>query len=205
MAHIITLEGEHGYQRKLDDGSLVPVPSISEVLRFLTREIYSDINQYTLDKAAERGTRIHKACEVLDLYHEVNCDDDIVPQVSAYAQFLKDVKPKWTEIEKPFDCPELNIAGTPDRVGFMFSKSSKLDIKAQEQLKLHYVSAQLNGYDKGKPTDLLYCLQLLKNGKYKLIEIPHDDTVFMACLTLHRLFEKKGRRKKNEDGNALAG
>ena len=44
--------------------------------------------------------------------------------------------------------------------------------------------------------DALYCLHLRKDGTYKLLEMPVDDTVFKACYTLHKLFEKKERKKK---------
>ena len=33
--------------------------------------LYKDIDKYVLDAAAERGTRIHEACEAYDLYGEL--------------------------------------------------------------------------------------------------------------------------------------
>ena len=74
MSRLIFYDEGHEYQV---DGERVP--SVSEVLRFISREVYGDVNQYTLDNAADRGTRIHKACELLDKYGKVECDEDIAP------------------------------------------------------------------------------------------------------------------------------
>lgn len=60
------------------------IPAVSEILRFLSREMYSSISQYTLDNAADRGKRVHKACEVLDKYGEAEIDKDIEPYIKAY-------------------------------------------------------------------------------------------------------------------------
>ena len=63
------------------------------------------------------------------------------------------------------------------------------------------MGAQLNGYKliaeaNGLKVDALYCLHLRKDGTYKLIELPIDDTIFKACYAIHKIFEKKERTKK---------
>ena len=73
MANLVFFDQSHTYEV---DGE--PVPSVSEVTRFLSREIYGDITQFQLDNAAERGTAVHKALEVLDKYSEVEAAEDIV-------------------------------------------------------------------------------------------------------------------------------
>jgi hypothetical protein len=43
-----------------------------------------------------------------------------------------------------------------------------------------------------------YILHLKPDGTFKLIDIPTDNSLFMACLTLHKAMEKKGRKRKSE-------
>lgn len=201
MATVVSLrEDIHEYRKP--DGTVVP--SLSEYLRFMSREIYDTVMQYTLDHAADRGKRVHAACAVLDKFGEVKCDADIVPQVKAYAQFKKDYAPEWELIERSMLHDEMNIACTVDRAGRMHGFKILLEIKAQEQLKIPYVRAQLNGQKKiyehehGEgEIEKLYALQLKQNGKYRLVEIEMDDREFMACWTLHKALEKKPRKKKD--------
>lgn len=198
MAQILRFfDEEHEY--KVGD---TRIPAMSEILRFLSREIYSSISQYTLDNAADRGKRIHKACEVLDKYGEVEIDKDIEPYLSAYIQFRRDYAPEWTRIEYAcyVDNDELTVAGTLDRYGRLKGGQAIVDLKTTAKVHKSYVSAQLNGYKllakaQGLKVDALYCLHLRKDGTYKLIEFPIDDTIFKACYAIHRIFEKKGRKK----------
>lgn len=53
------------------------IPSVSEILRFMSREVYGEIDKYILDHAAERGTAVHKAAVELDLHGTVECDEEI--------------------------------------------------------------------------------------------------------------------------------
>ena len=65
MGKLIFYDKEHEYEL---NGEIVP--SVSELSRFASREIYGDVNQYILDNAADRGTKVHKQCELLDKYRE---------------------------------------------------------------------------------------------------------------------------------------
>ena len=77
--------------------------SVSEVLRFLSREAYDDINQYCLNNAAgaaQPSTGLVK----LYKYKTVECAPDVEPYVMAFLQFLKDHKCDFTDIERPPPC-----------------------------------------------------------------------------------------------------
>jgi hypothetical protein len=163
------------------------------------------VTQWTLDNAADRGKRVHKATEALDKYGDVDCDSDIVPQVKAYVQFRKERKPEYGMIERPMHHPALMYAGTIDREGMIDGRKCLIDLKCQEQIKKQLVKAQLNGYrlmyeavNGDGEIDRLYCLQLKQDGTYKLHEIEKDDSEFMACYTLHKAMEKKPRKKKGD-------
>ncbi len=195
MSRLIFYDEGHEYQV---DGE--KVPSVSEILRFISREVYGDVAQYTLDNAADRGTRIHKACELLDKYGKVECDEDIAPYVKGYLRYLRDNKPQWTMIECAMLHNELRYAGTVDRFGTIDGSTVLADIKSSSVIQTRLVTPQLAAYAMLLPEkpERLLVIHLVKDGTYKTRDIPFDDSAFMACLTLHRLFAKKGRKTKSE-------
>ena len=112
MARLLFFDDTHTYTV---DGE--EYPSVSEISRFASREVYGDVNQYNLDRAAERGSAVHKATEILDKYGKVECDEDIVPYIQAYVQFRKDFGVgDYEHIEKALAHDGLKFAGTIDRI-----------------------------------------------------------------------------------------
>ena len=203
MGKLIFFDKDHTYQV---DG--VTVPSVSEVLRFMSREIYDTVNQYALDNAADRGSRVHKACENLDRYGSCEVSRDIEPYIRAYMRFRKECEPEWSRVEQAFYHPDLGYAGTLDRYGLIDGRHFIVDIKTNAQIKVPLVTAQLNGYElmaerDGLPVEGLAVLQLRKNGTYRFREIDQNPDTFLACLTLHGALKKKPRKKK-EDTNGTA-
>lgn len=195
MAELIFYDSGHVYTV---DG--IQMSSVSEVIRFISREMYDDIAQYTLDNAAARGKSVHKACEVLYKYKSVECAADVEPYVRAFSQFLKDHDCDFTDIEKPLADTDLLIAGTPDFCGRLDGKDVIVDIKAQSSIKKTLVKAQLNAYRhlriKNGYTrpEALYCLQLMNTGRYRLYPTQIDDSEFAACYALHTALKKKHER-----------
>ena len=175
------------------------VPSVSEIIRFAEREVYKEPNKFQMDQAADRGTRVHKACEELDRKGICTVDGDIEGYVNAYAKFLADNKVEWSMIEQMV--LGQGYAGTIDRAGTINNKKVILDIKTTGTItskhKVLY-GAQLSLYKcaaKIPDTDL-YVLQLKKDGTYKLISVEYDLHVAVNCLMLHEAFAKTKRRKK---------
>lgn len=196
MAKLIFLDDNHEY--RVGDEVL---PSVSEILRFLTREMYDSVSQYTLDNAADRGKRVHKATENLDRYGEVQVDNDIVPYVQAYVKFCKDYCPQWTRIEYACYHPEMMFAGTFDRYGTIDSEQYLVDIKTTATRHKIREEAQLCGYQKiaeanGLKVDKRAILQLKKDATYKFDVMGDDDTLFLACYQIHKATERKRRKKK---------
>lgn len=191
--HIYELDGEQ-------------IPSVSEISRFVSREVYGDIVQYTLDHAAERGSKVHKQCEILDKYGECECDGEIAPYIQAYIKFLEDYKPEWVAIEKPLACKDRGFAGTLDRAGRLKDgRFAIVDLKSSSVVQKVLAQIQLNGYKELWETneeprvDVLIILHLRKDGTYKVHEIPIDSMLFEACLALHNATKKKKRGKKKDE------
>lgn len=211
MAKLIFFDKDHQYQV---DGE--PVPSVSEVLRFMSREIYDSATQFQLNNAADRGTRIHKATEQIDRFGSCEVTADIELYVRAYMQFLRDHKPKWERIEHAMYHPELLYAGTLDRVGIINGKRTVVDIKSTSKIETPLVTAQVNAYAlmscaNGKPVDEVAVLQLKKDGTYRFRILEQNTSTFLAALTLHNALKKKPRKKKEvtdgtePDGSSTAG
>ncbi len=194
MAQLLFFDEGHKYT--LDGEEL---PSVSELSRFISREIYGDVGQFNLDRAADRGTAVHKATELLDKYGTVEIDEDISPYLKAYIAFRKEHKCEWQKIEYATHHPENLYAGTLDRVGTVDGKLVVLDIKTSSTIQKPLYTAQLNLYRKmlPDPIEQLVILHLKKDGTYKLIDIPIDDTLADACITMHEALKKKKRSKKN--------
>lgn len=192
---------DQGHRYTLDGEEL---PSVSELCRFLSREIYGTVQQYTLDRAADRGTRVHKACEVLDLYGKADISDDILPYVKAYLQFRRDHDVKWDKIEHAAHHEKDRYAGTIDRRGIVDGTRAIVDLKTTAEIHKPICRAQLNLYrrmeeqDGTWEADALYILQLRKDGSYKLVTFDIDNTLPDALLTLHRSLQKKPRAKKGD-------
>lgn len=187
---------DHGHKYTLDG---VELPSVSELCRFISREIYGTVAQYTLDMAADRGTRVHKATEALDVYGKVEVTDDIAPYVQAYLKFRQEHDIKWNMVERSMANQKERYAGTIDRYGELDGAKSLVDLKTSYTVHKRLAIAQLNLYrwmieEEGHAVEKQYILHLTKDG-YKLVEIEKKDDVPRALLTLHRLMEKKGRKK----------
>lgn len=200
MAKLMFFDTDHRYTV---DGE--EVPSVSEICRFMSREIYGDIGQFNVDRAAERGTAVHKATEILDKYGKVEIDADIEPYLRAYIQFRKDYDCEWKKIEFATHHPDNLYAGTLDRYGTVNGFHAIVDFKTTANIspahRMLYTAAQ-NLYRKmlpeNMPVEKLYVLQFKIDGTYKLIQLEIQDTLADACLALHGALKKKKRKKKEE-------
>lgn len=177
----------------------VVIPSVSELLRFMSREVYGSIDKFILDAAAERGTAVHAATQALDEHGTVDCQDGIVGYVEAYAKFRREHSVDWKYIEQPYAHPTMLYAGTIDRAGWLDGTPVILDIKTNTAVKKPLVKAQLNGYKlllmaNGDDVSGLRCLQLMKDGRYRLYRAAVDPSEFMACYTLHTSMKRKHGR-----------
>ena len=194
MAQLLFFDEGHKYT--IDGEEL---PSVSELTRFISREIYGDVGQFNLDRAADRGTAVHKATELLDKYGTAEIDEDIAPYLQAYIAFRKEHMCEWQKIEYATHHPNNLYAGTLDRVGTVDGNLVVLDIKTSSTIQKPLYTAQLNLYRKmlPDPIEQLVILHLKKDGTYKLIDIPIEDALADACVTMHEALKKKKRSKKN--------
>lgn len=174
------------------------IPSVSEIMRFASREVYSGIDQWRLDNAADRGTRVHDATLAIDESGSADVDADIALYVEAYVGFLKKFHPRYIASELALADTQAWFAGRLDRCAIINKKCVLLDIKTSARIETRLVQAQLTAYawlwernGKGK-VDELYVLHLLGDGQFRFRRIERDDDYWKALLILQRKFTKKG-------------
>lgn len=181
--HIYMLDGER-------------LPCVSDLCRFLHREIYQDAPVWQMEAAAERGTAVHSATECLDKLGTVSVEEEYRPYIEAYAAFRREHDVKWELIEHATYHPAHRYAGTIDRYGMVDGFITLLDIKTTYRVYKPLCSASLNLYRmmleaRGKGVERLLILHLRKDGSYKLIHFDFDDTVPLALITLHTALKKR--------------
>ena len=86
--HVYMLDGER-------------LPCVSDLCRFLHREIYKDAPLWQMEAAADRGTKVHAATEALDKTGRAEIEDEYLPYLQAYALFRKENDVQWELIEYP--------------------------------------------------------------------------------------------------------
>lgn len=193
MATLVFFDKNHEY--KLDGET---IPSVSEILRFISREIYGNVVQFNLDRAAERGRKIHKITEVLDKYGEAEVPEDLTGYINAYVKFHSEHEVKWEKIEYATHHNKKTYAGTIDRCGVVDGTKALVEIKTSSVIQKQLVTAQLTLYDDmlEKAAEELRVLHLKPDGTYKYILIPRDTDLANACLILHDRLKKNSRKKK---------
>lgn len=220
MATLIFFDNNHQYILNGEE-----VPSVSEISRFASREVYGNVQQYSLDNASERGSQVHKQTEILDKYNEVECNSLTEPYIRAYVQFRKDYGIKeYLGIEKQLASESMRFAGTLDRIyvitqefadkfkeqtkhdiSNLIGKLAIIDLKSSSVVQKVLAKIQLNAYEKLARENnlgdvgLLLILHLGNDEKYKVHEFDIDDALFMSCYNLHKALEKKKRTKKEND------
>lgn len=124
------------------------VPSVTTVCRFLSYDQKSD-KPWLAQVAAERGSRVHEACAMLDYGEEPEEDPEIAGYLTAYRRFLKDYRPEWEGIEYITGDTETGLAGTVDRFGTLYDGIPCIvDIKTGSRLHDAPLRGQLTGYDR---------------------------------------------------------
>lgn len=194
MDDLIFSESSHTYML---DGCIIP--SVSELCAPMHKELYKNTPKWQLEAAAERGTAVHLATQTLEATGRADVEDEHLPYVSAYCEFLKAHKPSWELTETPMFHPEHLYAGTPDRYGVMDGKKTLVDIKTTYTVLRPVCCAQLNLYRlmliaKGYEVEQMMILHLKRDGTYKLITMKLDEPLALALIKIYAALHP--RRKK---------
>lgn len=172
--------------------------SVSEIIAPLGPDISGTPElELALDAAAERGTVLHRAVELLlSGEPEVDCPEAYGGYVDAIRLFLAEHTIVPLAVEQPMYSLAMGVAGTPDLLCEMDDVLTLIDYKFVAQMAKTRVKAQLNAYrlmyeEQGVMPDKLLAVQFLPSGLYRLYPVAQDTTEWELCLALHRLKSKK--------------
>ena len=174
------------------------LPSVSEIIAPLVD--YSMVPEDRLAFAKDRGTAVHKACELDDLgtLDESSVDEEhVLPYLQAYRKFRTECEFEPEIIERPYYCKTLRVAGTPDRGGTMLLPSSTgrkrrvtavVDLKTVAEMK-PVIGVQLAGYAllmerNGFVPEARIGLQLRKDGTYRVRTFGNEVPTFLSLRNL---------------------
>lgn len=196
MSDLIFSEAEHVY---MHHGYMLP--SVSDLCAPMHKEIYSDAPKWRMEAAAERGTAVHLATQALDAHGAADVEEECLPYVRAYRDFLRDHRPSWELTESHLYHPEFLYAGTPDRYGTMDGKKTLIDVKTTYTVQRPLCRGQLNLYRlmliaRGLEVEKMLILHLKRDGTYKLIPINEDDPLALSLITIYKALHP--RRKKGD-------
>lgn len=193
---IIFREEDHKYFLNGEE-----IPSVSELTRFLSREIYGEADPIALQRAAEKGTAVHDALQTLDEDGEVEVPDEYAGYVQAYMNFHHEHDVRWEMIEQIVHTDK--FAGRLDRYGYVDGKPCIVDFKTTSRItKAHevlYSVAQTlywMAIHEERLVDILYILQLKNDGTYKLIPLRIDPALASSCIIMHNAIANAKKRKK---------
>lgn len=217
MRDIFFDEATHTY---LVDGAEV-VPSVTTILGVITNTEYKGISPTVLEQAAKRGSLVHEYCQLYD-YDALPEEDEygIFGYVKAYADFVRDYRCKWEQIEAPV-YSTMGFAGTLDRAGLVEGKQAIVDIKTianPTKMNKFVVCMQTAAYaiaraeTFGTQTLKRYAVYLKDNGDYSVLDCGEyeqkygveSSKIFCECTNIYYIISilKNAKPIKKGDRDA---
>jgi hypothetical protein len=182
----------------------VIVPSVTEILKFLSVDTSANASPYLRQQAADRGTRIHEATIIYDYagMDDELIDADIYPYIKAYADFVRDYRIRgYLLTEHALTNGE--YAGTLDRLAVIDGKITVIDFKTGTTVDKLKEAAQLYAYAKLLADNEMYrdrygdfgafVLRLKRDGTYTVQErnIYRGKVFFEKCKELYQLIKEE--------------
>jgi len=178
------------------------VPGVTTSLTAAGLIDYSGIPQHVLDRAAERGSAVHRALEFFDAgtLDRSTVSDELEPYLQAYERFRADTGFFPVLSERSRYHPLRRYAGTFDRTGTIGDELILLDFKTVCEVQEGHMM-QLAGYLHFFPSPRRFrpiALQLRPDAKYRVHEMRpcHFDqysSVFFAAITMAHARIAQGR------------
>jgi hypothetical protein len=173
-------------------GQTLQLPSVTQILRFVSRELYGEVPAHILDAAADRGTRVHEAIEMAAKFGWMETDTDTLPYMLAYQEWEKEYGFKTVASEYRIYHRTRLYAGTADALFMDGDNLCLMDVKTTKTILEGLTAAQLYGYSEALKSHKLtvkraYILHLKSDSTFDWIEVDLNKgrTTFEACAYLH--------------------
>lgn len=190
---LVVNRGEPYEYRDLDSGAAYF--SFSQVAKVLDPDAFSGISQDVMDRASERGRRLHYLF-AFALAHRGGHgempprpeDVTLAPYYDAMVGFLDAYQVRPVKIEEPSCNRKVGYAGTPDALVVLRIMGNDmvalLDLKTGGPRRCHRVQLQayrrMEGYEKIRPMRTLY---LKPDGRFELVRVEENpaDWAWFLC------------------------
>jgi len=192
------------HQYILQQGTVtLQLPSVTQLIRFISNEFYGQIDPVTLHKAADRGTRVHEAIELIDQGIWTPIEDDTAGYIEAYLRWKTDFEPEIIATEWRGYHRSMLYAGTVDKIATLPKQGEDMaivDIKTSAAYIPFLVDVQLAGYAQmieswpGMKIDSTWGLQLKSDGSYsfhRTQDLSRMKSYFTMCYALHNAVQKE--------------
>lgn len=182
----------------------VEVPSVTQLVSPLGQDFdeEDDLLELTFEAAADRGVTMHAYIEhrlTGGDPEDFELPDTYLPYADAVELFLSEHSIIPHLIETPLGGD--GFAGTPDLVAEFDGNLAILDYKFVSTISKSRTGAQLAGYlnlceTSGIFPDLLYAVQFLRTGEYRLYPagVANSTEAFNLCREIYRINRKKHPR-----------
>lgn len=188
----------------LEQGSInLQLPSVTQIIQPISREFYGQIYFITLQHAADRGTRVHEAIELVDQCGYAPIDDDMTGYMEAYSRWMRDFEPEIVATEFRGYHRNLYYAGTIDKLIRLPQQGNGLilvDVKTSSTYYPLLVDIQLGGYAQlleswpGTKIESAWGLQLKPDGTYEFHrakDLSRARSLFQMCHALHSAVQRE--------------
>jgi len=189
-------EEKHLYTLNLA-GQILQLPSVTQILRFVSNEMYKDVPLHVLENAADKGSRVHEAIEMMAKYGWMEADTEILGYMLAYQEWEKEHNYETVATEYMVYHGKRMYAGRIDRLFMDGNDLCIMDIKTSQQVYKLLTAAQLYGYSEalkshGIQVKQAYILHLKENSEYDWIEadLNKGSTLFECCAYLHGVLKE---------------
>lgn len=180
-------------------GQILELPSVTQILRFVSHELYGDVPPSVLEAAANRGTKVHEAIELSETFGWMEKDDETMPYLVAYEAWQKEHDYKTVASEYRLYHRTRLYAGTADALFMDGDNLCLMDVKTTKTILEGLTAAQLYGYSEalkshGVEVKRAYILHLRNDSTFDWIEVDLSKgrTTFEACAYLHGVVKKEG-------------
>lgn len=181
-------EATHTYKV---DGKVLP--SVTTITSILSNLEYDGIDKEILIKAAEKGTKVHKAIEDYLLWNDYELEEKYQPYM---LQFKKAEKlERFITSKTEFKLTDGEICGTIDNMSMLGEEVIIIDYKTTSTIHMNLLEAQFGGYKRlcdanNIQVEKWYGLFLSKTG-YKFIEIEPNVEIFNKCKEIYDYMKGK--------------
>lgn len=156
------------------------LPSVSSILRPLSEKLYSAIPAGILQKAANRGIKVHKSIEMYELYG-IETNEEVVKEYFTQYRIAKRLE-QFEVVASELMLTNNEFCGMIDMIAKKDNKLIIIDVKATSKINYENLSAQLAGYyelsiHNGIKIEDTYVLHLEKT-RYKMEMVPINQPLW---------------------------